>query len=253
MHWYISYRQKDSAGYYGRLATQLKGLIPGLSVLSTPPQPLTAGQRREIEKQIGQAEVVLAVIGRGWAGVNGSLLAAHDDPIGFELATALAQGTRIVPLLVQDAGFPARELPPALAQLATVNARKLGHGSFQADVKQLVESIMRPDRDGPWLPTAQQAKLRVIGATGGFVKRYLETEHSPARIIVDGAPLGVLRLVGETFETDVLPGKHTLVVEATAIPRARSTIDFTLAAGDTVEVSATRNWLTGSITLSVTK
>jgi hypothetical protein len=73
----ISSRHEDSAGYCGRLATQLKVLISGLRVLSSPPQPGAADQRRQIEKQVREAEVVLAVIGSRWAGEGGSSLFRH--------------------------------------------------------------------------------------------------------------------------------------------------------------------------------
>src|SRR5262249_23026310 len=68
-----------------------------------------------------------------------------DDPNDFvriEIASALKQGKRVIPVLVHDARMPRPdELPEAIRPLASRNAVRLTHERFRADVQGLIRSL----------------------------------------------------------------------------------------------------------------
>jgi hypothetical protein len=68
--------------------------------------------------------------------------------------------THVVPLLEQNARFPRKGVASGVGAASDRQRQEAGPRAFQLDVKQLVESVRQPEQRGPWLPTAQQAKVR---------------------------------------------------------------------------------------------
>lgn len=144
---FISYRREDSAGESGRLAEHLArrfgshhvfididAIAPGSDFVSTLDRAVTA------------STVVLVVIGRQWLTVSTPAGSRRlDDPDDFvrrEVSTALEQGARVIPVLVQNAAMPAADgLPPALTRLATLQAVTIQHEEFGADAERLANAI----------------------------------------------------------------------------------------------------------------
>ena len=116
-----------------------------------------------ITEAIARSRVLLVIIGQQWLaaeGDGGRRLDRPDDPVRVELETALRQGLRVIPLLLEGATMPRTgDLPGALAGLARLNALQVGYQSARSDVARLVETLA--DELGiaptPGLPTAESA------------------------------------------------------------------------------------------------
>ena len=81
-----------------------------------------------LNDQVAQCDVLLAIIGERWIGArdaDGSRrLEKESDFVRIEIASALTQGKRVIPVLVNKAEMPrADELPPSLKPLAPQRGR----------------------------------------------------------------------------------------------------------------------------------
>jgi hypothetical protein len=109
---------------------------------------------REIERTAGSAAVVVALIGRAWADARDAKGRRRlEDPNDFvrrELATALARGARVIPVLVEGATMPLpEELPPELEGLTLRQAAELSNHQWRSDVERLastIELVLAADR-----------------------------------------------------------------------------------------------------------
>lgn len=109
---------------------------------------ISAGARfpDELERHAGKCEVLLALIGPRWLTMTGPdgrpLLADPDDWVRREIATALAAGRRVVPVLVANAPrLTPGSLPADLAPLADTEHRYLRRRDLDADLQTLREDI----------------------------------------------------------------------------------------------------------------
>ena len=145
---FISYRREDSIAYAGRLYDHLAAHFGADRVFMDLGQ-IKAGEdfTRVLAEQIAACDVVVALIGPGWlnaSNAQGRRLDQADDFVRYELASALAEGKRVVPLLVGGARMPASgDLPPAIAELAHRQAHELDDRSFQLDLDALIRQIER--------------------------------------------------------------------------------------------------------------
>jgi hypothetical protein len=92
---------------------------------------------------------VLVVIGKRWLTAadvqNRRRLDDSADFVRIEIATALARGKRVIPVLVAGAAMPSmQELPEALAALSRRNAVVLTETYFNRDVDELIVTIEEP-------------------------------------------------------------------------------------------------------------
>lgn len=102
----------------------------------------------ELLKHAQQCEVLLALIGPRWLtmpGLGGKpLLANPEDWVRREIATALAAGRRVVPLLLANAPrLTAGDLPVDIAPLARIEYRYLRRRDLAADLQTLQEDLMK--------------------------------------------------------------------------------------------------------------
>lgn len=145
---FVSYRRGE--GYAGRLTRCLEEALGRDAVFLdlddiAPGTPF--GPR--IVERIQAAEAVLAVISQRWLTVTDAAGKPRlDDPkdwVRRELETALAQGKRLIPVLVGGARMPSEsELPASLATLAGLNASVIEEAHFERDVEALAEALERP-------------------------------------------------------------------------------------------------------------
>lgn len=168
---FISYRRDDEPGFsgriYDRLAERFGRDAVFMDVDSIPPG---ADFVDHLERSVAEADVVLAIIGPGWLDARDADGRRRlDDPGDFvriEIAAALAQGKRVIPVLVRGAAPPsAAALPEPLAPLARRNAVRIGAERFGSDADALADAI------GP-APAAPLLEKRA----GGVAK----TIHAPA-------------------------------------------------------------------------
>jgi len=145
---FISYRREDAAGYAGRLRESLERKLGSARVFRDV-DTLRPGQDfvQAIEARLADCAVMLAVIGREWAGAKDLAGSRRlDEPFDFvriEIAAALARpNVLVVPVLVEGAAMPATsELPDNLKPLARRHAVSVRDETWDADVDRLVNVI----------------------------------------------------------------------------------------------------------------
>ena len=146
----ISYRREDSAPYAGRLYDRLAADIGDDHVfIDIDTIPPGADFVDVIEAALGQADVLLAIIGERWLDATDDQGRRRlDNPMDFvrlEVGTALERNIRVIPVLVGGSEMPGVEqLPEELATLSRRNAFELSDTRFHSDVDQLVEFLQAP-------------------------------------------------------------------------------------------------------------
>lgn len=145
---FISYRRTDSIAYAGRLYDHLRqhfgpdkvfmdidGIAPGEDFVKV------------LEARVAGSDVVIALIGPTWLNASnaaGRRIDQDSDFVRYELAAAITQGKRLIPVLVAGARMPdASELPSVLGPLARCQAQVIDDTRFAYDLDTLVRSIER--------------------------------------------------------------------------------------------------------------
>ena len=152
---FISYRRDDTGGHAGRLYDRLVQHFGRENVFIDVD---TIGPGVDFVEAVNHAvaacDRLIAVIGRDWLtapGARGSWrLDDPEDLVRLEIATALQQGIRVIPLLVQGARPPGSgELPEGLKELASRNALEVTDARFHSDLDRLIEELEAPSQDSP--------------------------------------------------------------------------------------------------------
>ncbi|MCB1761320.1 MAG: toll/interleukin-1 receptor domain-containing protein [Gammaproteobacteria bacterium] len=158
---FISYRRDDSQWAAARLADALSGYF-GEKRIFRDIEGITGGADfgNVIESRLAQADAVIVLIGKRWAGdkdTGGSRLADSGDWVGQEVKQALEHGMPIYPVLLEDARMPtSKELPETLAPLARLHAVSVGDSSWRSDVDRLAKIISLD------IPSASERRLSRI-------------------------------------------------------------------------------------------
>jgi len=188
---FISYRRDDCRGWAGRLADTLQANLDEnlifLDIESIPPGDDFVDA---IENAVGSCNVMLALIGPHWLNAPDKQGKRRlDDPNDFvrlEIATAIAQKKKIIPVLFAGATMPdAAELPTELSPLARRQALELSDTRWQYDSEQLMNAIQTilgkprkstvatPATDKPDISVAENLQVsrnaevgNIIGANG---------------------------------------------------------------------------------------
>ena len=150
---FISYRRADAEASAGHLCTLLRQQFGRDRVfLDTRSIPFGEAFERVIRTQIDAADKVVALIGPTWLEARnerGRRLDQSDDMVRFELATALASGKPVVPVLLNGAAMPRPEqLPEALRMLHGKHAAPMRDASFETDFEPLVDELYGRPRGG---------------------------------------------------------------------------------------------------------
>lgn len=163
---FVSYRRGDSIAYAGRIHDHLSqhfgadkvfmdigGIAPGDDFVNV------------LDARVADSDVVIALIGPGWLNASddrGRRIDQPDDFVRYELAAALKQGKRLIPVLVGGARMPgADQLPPALARLARCQAHPVDDSRFAYDLDALIRSIEhRPSLLGQFMELATAERWR---------------------------------------------------------------------------------------------
>lgn len=141
---FISYRRDDSSAtaelLHDRLATwfardkvflDVQGIAPG------------EDWRRLLTERLAAYDVVLVVIGSAWpATLAARMASAGDDFVRWEVAEALRQHKRVIPVLVDGAALPAPdELPADIAALGRLQAETLKRDTRDRDIAALAAAL----------------------------------------------------------------------------------------------------------------
>lgn len=144
---FISYRREDSEGHTGRLYDALARRFGEEQVfMDFDAIPLGVDFTRVITEAVGACDVLIAVIGRGWATITDSdgqrRLDSPEDPVRLEIRAALERDVRVIPAFVQNAQMPpSDQLPDDLASLAHRNGISLRGDSWRAGVERLIGAV----------------------------------------------------------------------------------------------------------------
>jgi len=103
--------------------------------------PPTVDFRDHLEQSIKQCDLLLALVGSNW--MSDSRLDNPRDWVRVEIESALAQGKRIMPIMVNDATLPnPHDLPETLQDFAYKNGFPLDTGrDFQVHLDRIVHWI----------------------------------------------------------------------------------------------------------------
>ncbi|MCI0830576.1 MAG: AAA family ATPase [Chloroflexi bacterium] len=152
---FISYRRDDSAGHAGRLYDRLIDHF-GPDQVFMDIDTIKPGQDfvDAVRQAIAGCDGLVAIIGREWLTISDATGARRlDDPediVSLEIATALEQGIRVIPVLVQGAPMPAAtDFPETLKELAHRNAQEISDRSFNSDAQSLIEALEAPEPELP--------------------------------------------------------------------------------------------------------
>jgi len=144
----ISYRRADSRAITGRIVDRLiERYGRGSVFMDVDSIPIGVKYRTYIEQFVlAHADVVLAFIGRKWAGPRRGRpprIAEPDDLVRIEVETALRNGLPLVPVLVDGGSLPPRTaLPESLLELRNYNAAEVvSDRDFHPNVDRLISAI----------------------------------------------------------------------------------------------------------------
>lgn len=141
---FISYRRDDTSGYAGRLHDALRDVLGDEKVRMDVDDFAAGGEFAvEAKEMVARSDVLLALIGKRWAeGPNATRLADPADLLRHEIETALENGVRVIPVLVDGAKLPdAASLPESLHPLLQRNAFELSERRWDYDVTELVKTL----------------------------------------------------------------------------------------------------------------
>jgi hypothetical protein len=148
---FVCYRRSDASAEAGRLYEALRrrygrdrlfmdvGIVPGDDWVDA------------IEHAVSSCDVMLAVIGREWAGATdeeGRLrLMQTFDRVRLELETALRLGKPVIPVLVEEAAMPDNsQLPESLRPMHRRQAVRISHATFETDFAALQRGLRTIER-----------------------------------------------------------------------------------------------------------
>jgi hypothetical protein len=153
---FVNYRQRDATGTLLPHVLLVEALADGLATrfgkksvyLDTtlrPGEPYPDALRA----RVADAAVLLVVIHPGWLTDLAARADRHKDWVLEEIATAIASGIRLLPVVLDGATLPSHpELPARIRALADAQAVPLRFGSLAAGVNALIaeiELIVAPD------------------------------------------------------------------------------------------------------------
>jgi len=138
---FISYRRSDTDALAGRIKDRLHDQLPDWNVfMDVASIEAGAAFKQVIDTTLAQSSVLVSLIGRNW--LSGSRIHEPGDLVRYEIATALSNHTRIIPVLVNDAKMPSvGELPADIAALAELNGIELRHTRFDDDFQNLIKAV----------------------------------------------------------------------------------------------------------------
>ncbi len=142
---FISYRRTDTAYIVDRLSQTLAGEFGKTSVFwDLDSTRLGEFFDERIRKAVGNASVVLAVIGKEWLrDQNVETEGTNEDWVIIELLLAVKNNVPVIPVLVMQAQFPdERLLPSEIQPLTRINGLRLNPDPYcEVDLTRLVSRI----------------------------------------------------------------------------------------------------------------
>jgi TIR domain len=137
---FISYRKKDAPGYAALIYQRICREFSKQRVFQDISMPPGVDWRRQIELELENCAVVVAVIGSRWA--SNPRLHEPDDLLRRELAVSLQKGIPVIPVLVDGAALPKpEELPDDLKRLLDWQALTIPEDDPERGLDRLVARL----------------------------------------------------------------------------------------------------------------
>ncbi|MEM0895281.1 MAG: toll/interleukin-1 receptor domain-containing protein [Verrucomicrobiota bacterium] len=155
---FISYRQEDSQWPADRLYKKIVKRFRGTGsevFLDVDGIPLGNNFVKEIEERVSRCDILLVLIGSAWLDVRDAetgerRINMENDPVRFEISTALEMGKKVIPIYLDDAPPPpADALPDEIKALSFTNGVSVRRLTFEADTDRLLEGLVQEDYDIP--------------------------------------------------------------------------------------------------------
>jgi hypothetical protein len=137
---FMSYRRTDDANFTGRFHDKLIGVFGDANVFRDI-DSIPAGTRFEdvINARLADVDAVVALIGPTWAG----RIDSPSDFVRMEIVHALASGTPVIPVLIEETPFPTADaLPDDLKPMLdrqTVRVRR--DPDFHRDAARVMDGV----------------------------------------------------------------------------------------------------------------
>ena len=146
---FINYRVHDTAGETGRLVDRLKQRFNADQIFMDidkiePGLDFT----KAISKSLESCDVMLAIIGPHWLGINPtdntSRIKNPNDWVKTEISTALQRDIRVIPVLVDGGQLPdAADLPPDLQPLLLRQSYEISNKRWDYDTSELINVLIK--------------------------------------------------------------------------------------------------------------
>ncbi len=147
---FVSYRRGDSTETADRLRELLTKRLGSQVFWDVDSIAPGSSWRELIEQRIRESQTVLVLIGPNWlasssrSSVPHSKLHDKTDSVRHEITTALRHGSKIIPVLLNNAAMVhPSQLPRELSALARYQAIALRPGHWETDCEHLLELIQR--------------------------------------------------------------------------------------------------------------
>jgi len=175
---FISYRRKETTSETGRIYDRLTRQFGEDNIFRDVDDiPIGVDFRVHIDKAIGNCQLVLAIIGKGW-GTKSAGAMGSGDFVRIELESALRREIPVVPILVNEAEMPsAEDLPEGLKEFAYFNAVEIDSGrDFNHHVDRLItglsEILSKTEAEQDSEPLSEHLKGLIKGmASDGVISR----------------------------------------------------------------------------------
>ena len=193
---FISYRREDSAGQAGRLYDRLCGHF-GKERVSFDVDTIAPGEDfvQVLDTRVRSCAALVTVIGPRWLASSDDnsrrRIDDENDYVRHELAVALKEKIRIIPVLVGRAQMPrSTDLPADISDLARRNAVEITDAAFQAGATRIVEAldaILSPHSAAPGpmpLPPADRVLETSLSPTSQVPSAVRQHQASRARFTI---------------------------------------------------------------------
>lgn len=190
---FINYRRQDSRGTTFALREKLLKYFDDKEVFMDI-EGLDAGEDfvDGLAKTVSLADVMIVMIGRDWLNIRDSegnqRLFKDDDFVRIEIASAISQGKKILPVLLEGTQMPdAADLPDDMKDLARRNAVDLRLNRIEDDARVIAEALRKlvpsksiSQRQMIMTATAAAGVALVVGTLAGpFVNSWSGLDWGP--------------------------------------------------------------------------
>lgn len=171
---FINYRREQTAGEARALYNDLVKLLGADRVFMDVDNIALGRDFREVlRERLADCEVMLALIGRGWADAADAegrrRLDQAGDFVRLEIATALARNVAVTPVLLQDTHMPqADQLPDDLKAMAFRNGFSISHATWESNVNEMVRRLGLAPAAAPRAARSKTPLLVGVGVAVGM-------------------------------------------------------------------------------------